>query len=176
MRECGLIMQLSNLVPPKCAKGMTFEGDMRPLIDSRFVVSQLKCKTCCPRLTAPLFNYGLKIILQMYRPKNNSHYVSCSYMHQHILLTRSKRFLIFNFLIRLKNAPFCLRLSGLEFPLRTISSEPTSPLEKVKTKLQDHAPSSSSRQNNATKVQVQEVTLPVPESTLQLIAQKHRKK
>lgn len=71
---------------------------------------------------------------------------------------------------------FLFRLSGLDLPLKNLSNEFTSPLEKVKSKLQEAAASSSTQNGVTTKVQVHEVSLPVPESTLHLIAQKQRQK
>lgn len=72
-------------------------------------------------------------------------------------------------------------MSGLDLPVKHAESDPAGPLEKVKHKLHEISSSSSSSSQNGvsslpTKVQVQEVTLPVPESTLHLIAQKHRQK
>lgn len=75
------------------------------------------------------------------------------------------------------------RLSGLVgLPLQNIASEPPGAhLDKVKTKLQETASSSSTPQNGVTaKVQVQDqgsLPIPVPDSTnLHLIADKPRQK
>lgn len=71
---------------------------------------------------------------------------------------------------------FIGRLSGLDLPRNT--SEPSICLEKVKDKLQEEPPHpvQNGASVSSSKADVPEVPLPVTESTLHLIAQKHRQK